>query len=86
VLGGAASAAAELRRLALRGELYVDGGYGGRRIGGSVHARWPATRAVDLTGGLAVVDVAGASPRSDGTSVPCWATRRGGSTRASRWW
>ncbi len=69
VLGGAASAAAELRRLALRGELYVDGGYGGRRIGGSVHARWPATRAVDLTGGLAVVDVAGASPRSDGTSA-----------------
>lgn len=69
VLGGVASAAAELSRLALRGELYLDGGYGGRRFGGNAYARWPATRAVELTAGLAVVNVAGASPRSDGTSA-----------------
>ena len=69
VLGGAASAAAEVRAIAVRGELFVDGGYGGRRLGGVVHGRWPATRALDLTAGLAAVNVAGASPRSDGTSV-----------------
>lgn len=53
----------------MRGELFADGGYGGRRLGGVVHGRWPATRALDLTAGLAAVNVAGASPRSDGTSV-----------------
>jgi hypothetical protein len=69
VAGGVASASAAVRRVTLDGELFADAGYGGRRIGGRVRGQWPATPALDVAGALAAVEVAGASPRSDGTSV-----------------
>ena len=63
------AAEAPVRFARLAGELFADDGYGGRRIGGTATARWPVTRRVSMTSTLAVVDVAGASPRADGTVV-----------------
>ncbi|MBK9032749.1 MAG: hypothetical protein IPL61_16020 [Myxococcales bacterium] len=69
VAGGAVAGETALPWARVAAELFADDGYGGRRLGGTATARWPVGRRVTLTSTLALVDVADASARADGTTL-----------------
>lgn len=72
--GGAVAAETALRRGRIGAELFADDGDGGRRSGATATARWPLRRDLRLDATVAAVNLAGASPRSDGTTVSALAS------------
>ena len=72
--GGAVAAETAVRAGRVGAELYADDGDGGRRTGGTATARWPLRRDLRVDATVAAVNLAGASPRSDGTTLSALAS------------
>ena len=72
--GGGIAGETAVRAGRIGAELFADDGDGGRRSGATATARWSLRRNLRLDATVAAVNLAGASPRSDGTTVSAQAS------------